>query len=202
MIILGDAGINYYGEPRDSKLKKTLSKLSLTIFSIHGNHEIRPKTIPSYREVEWNGGIVYREDRYPNLLFAKDGEVYDIGGIKTLVIGGAYSVDKQYRIDHGYGWWADEQPGDEIKTRVEKALSERGNKVDVILSHTTPLKYEPVECFFEFIDQSKVDRSTEIWLDGIEERTDYKKWYAGHFHTEKRIDKLRIMFEDIAEFCL
>ena len=33
LIILGDAGINYYGEERDCKLKKTLSQLPITIFS-------------------------------------------------------------------------------------------------------------------------------------------------------------------------
>ena len=40
-------------------------------------------------------------------------------------------------------------------------------KVDVVLSHTTPLKYEPVEVFLPQIDQSQVDKSTEIWLDSI-----------------------------------
>ena len=46
---------------------------------------------------EWHGGLVYREEEYPNLVFAKDGEIYDIAGKKTIVIGGAYSVDKWYR---------------------------------------------------------------------------------------------------------
>ena len=200
IIILGDAGINYYGEERDCKLKKALSQLPITIFSIHGNHEIRPETISTYKEFIWNDGIVYREDKYPNLLFAKEGEVYDIDGLKTLVIGGAYSVDKQYRIDHSMGWWADEQPSDEIKAKVEKTLADRGNKIDVILSHTTPLKYVPTEVFLSFIDQSDVDNSTEEWLDKIENTTAYKKWYCGHYHTNKKIDKMIFLFKDIIEF--
>ncbi len=65
-----------------------------------------------------------------------------------------------------------------------------------MLSHTVPLKYEPTEVFMSCIDQGQVDKSTEKWLDKIEERLDYKAWYAGHYHTAKRIDKLRIMFED------
>ena len=40
---------------------------------------------------------------------------------------------------------------------------------------------------------------TEEWLNSIEEKLDYEKWYCGHHHTEKKIDKLRFMFEDIAE---
>jgi len=52
IIILGDAGINYYGEERDCKLKKALSQLPITIFSIYGNHEMRPETITTYKEVQ------------------------------------------------------------------------------------------------------------------------------------------------------
>ena len=161
---------------------------------------MRPESIPTYNEVEWSGGIVHREEKYPHLLFAKDGEIYNFGGIKAIAVGGAYSVDKEYRLQNGWGWWADEQPSDEIKARVEKALAENGNKIDVVLSHTTPLKYEPREMFLSSIDQSKVDKSTEIWLDKIEDTIDYKKWYCGHYHTDKTIDKIRIMFEDISEF--
>lgn len=200
LIILGDAGINYYGADRDKKVKKMLENLPITIFSIHGNHEMRPKTIPTYKEVEWNGGIVYQEEKYPHLLFAKDGEIYDFEGIKAIAIGGAYSVDKEYRLQNGWGWWADEQPSEEIKARVEKALADNGNKKDVVLSHTTPLKYEPIEMFLSYVDQSKVDKSTEIWLDKIEDTIDYKKWYCGHYHTNKSIDKVRIMFEDVTVF--
>lgn len=136
--------------------------------------------------------------KYPNLLFAKDGEVYDLDGRQALVIGGAYSVDKYYRLSRGWGWWADEQPSPEIKARVEASIEQMGWMVDIVLSHTTPLKYEPVEVFLPGIDQSKVDKSTEEWLDSIEERLDYKKWYCGHYHTEKKIDRLQIMFNDYA----
>ena len=48
-------------------------------------------------------------------------------------------------------------------------------------SHTCPRKYEPVEHFMPGIDQSKVDKSTENWLDTIEDRLDYKEWYCGHW---------------------
>ncbi len=200
LIVLGDAGINYYRGKKDEQLKAFLQSQPITIFSIHGNHEIRPQNIPTYKEVEWHGGIVYREEEYPNLLFAKDGEIYDFNGIKTIAIGGAYSVDKEYRLANNWGWWADEQPSDEIKARVEKALADNGNEIDVVLSHTTPLKYEPTEVFLSGIDQSEVDKSTEIWLDKLEETNDYRKWYCGHYHTEKSIDKVRFLFGSIIEF--
>ena len=181
IVLLGDVGANYYGDSRDEELKEVFSRLKPTIFCIHGNHEIRPSNIPSYKTKEWNGGTVWYEEAYPNILFAKDGDVFEIEGIKHLVIGGAYSVDKFYRITRGYGWWADEQ-------------QIREKDFDIILSHTCPFKYEPREMFLAVIDQSTVDTSTERWLDTIEEMVDYKAWYCGHWHTNKRIDKMHFLF--------
>ena len=77
-------------------------------------------------------------------------------------------------------------------------LEERNWQVDVVVSPTCPLKYEPVEVFLPGIDQSTVDKSTEEWLDTIESKLHYERWYCGHYHTEKQVDKLRFMFEDYA----
>ena len=75
MIILGDAGINYNGGIRDMRKKEFLESLPITVFAIHGNHERRPQTIEGYQEKVWHGVVVYQEEEYPSLLFAKDGEV-------------------------------------------------------------------------------------------------------------------------------
>lgn len=194
IVILGDVGANYYETDRDHELKRAFNRLKPTIFCIHGNHEIRPANIPTYKMKEWNGGMVWYEEQYPNILFAKDGEVFDMEGLSHLVIGGAYSVDKYYRIARHYGWWPDEQPSEEIKDYVEKQL--QGKHINVILSHTCPFKYEPVEAFLPMIDQSTVDASTELWLDKIEEVADYDAWLCGHWHISKRIDKLQFMYHD------
>ena len=186
MIILGDAGFNYFGGSRDRRVKQWMAEMPITIFSIHGNHEKRPGRISSYRIMEWKGGRVYVEDAYPNLLFAIDGEVYDLGGAQTIVIGGAYSVDKHYRLAKGWNWWDDEQPSDEIKAKVERTLVQHGWQIDAVLSHTVPLKYEPVEVFLSCVDQSSVDKTTEIWLDGIEDKLAYRHWYAGHYQRRRQ----------------
>ena len=197
LIILGDAGINYFGGDRDRHLKKKLSKLPITLFCIHGNHERRPFTVSSYREAEWNGGVVYRENAFPNLLFAKDGEIYDLDGKQCIAIGGAYSVDMEIRLANGWGWWEDEQPDEEIKRYVAEQLSSRNNRVDYVLSHTCPLRYEPQEAFIRGVDDSKVDKSTGLWLDGIEGRLDYTKWYCGHYHIEKSIGRMRFLYKGV-----
>ena len=194
IVILGDVGANYYGGKRDKQFKEQIAKLAPTIFCIHGNHEQRPANIPSYKAKEWNDGPVWDEEEYPNLLFARDGNIYVIDGVRYLVIGGAFSVDKNYRLSRGYGWWADEQPSEEIKARVGRRVANSG--LDVILSHTCPFKYEPREAFLPGIDQSEVDSSTEEWLDTIEESVDYKAWFCGRWHIDKRIDKMHFLYDE------
>lgn len=192
IILLGDVGLNYHGGRLDKQMKIVLNDLEIPFLCVHGNHEKRPATIPTYITKEWNGGTVWYEPHYPNLIFAKDGEIYTINGLRYLVIGGAYSVDKYYRLLHGYGWWADEQPSEEIKAYVEQQVASKS--FDVILSHTCPFKYIPREMFLPMVDQSMVDDSTERWLDKIEDQADYKAWFCGHWHTDKRIDKMHFLF--------
>ena len=100
----------------------------------------------------------------------------------------------------GYKWYESEQPTDEIKKIVIDKLKENNNKVDIILSHTCPYKYMPYEVFLSGIDQSTVDNSTEKFLDTIEDNTKYKRWYCGHYHTEKIVDKIKFMYNNIEEF--
>lgn len=241
VVILGDVGVNFYLNSRDNSTKKKMSKVKPTFFCIHGNHEARPYNISTYKVKEFHGAPVWYEENYPNILFAKDGEIYDFDGKKCLVIGGAYSVDKYYRFyshvlnysvdidpsvffslkhiispnvivskeakaeidkcmenfDDNFCWWKDEQPSEEVKDYVEKQIEKNNRKVDIIFSHTCPYKYRPVEMFLGGINRSSVDDSTENWLDKIEETTQYDKWYCGHWHTDKVIDRMVFLFHTV-----
>ena len=121
---------------------------------------MRPETISTYKVVERYNNLVYIEDEYPNIAFAIDGNIYDIDGHQTIVIGGAYSVDKYYRLTRNAQWFEDEQPSAQIKQKVESTLNKVNWKIDIVLSHTCPAKYTPTECFLPMIDQSTVDSST------------------------------------------
>lgn len=199
IILLGDVGLNYYGGERDLDNKELLNDIPCYFFCVHGNHEARASSIASYKEKQWRGGVVYYEPEYPRILFPKDGEIYDFDGKKAIVIGGAYSVDKEYRLNVGIPWFSDEQPSDEIKVHVEHKLGEIDWRVNYVFSHTCPLKYEPTDMFLSFIDQTKVDKSTEEWLSKIANRLDYEHWYFGHYHDNREYTDATLLYEEIQE---
>ena len=203
-VLLGDVGVNYYGHGMgDEHRKRTLNRLGITFLCVHGNHEMRPESVGTYETMQWNGGTVYVEPEFPNLLFAQDGSIFTIEGRKCLVLGGAYSVDKYYRIIRGAKWFADEQPSEESKRRAEENIAKAGNKVDFVFSHTCPAKATPIHAFLPGVDQATVDHSTEEWLDKIESNLEYTEWYCGHWHLDGytyRQDKqgiIRFLFADV-----
>ena len=204
LIILGDAGINYslVGklDGRSREVKEELAKFPLTLFCIHGNHEERPYNVDGYELQEHFGAPAYVNPKYPNQIFAKDGEIYDLGGFKTLVIGGAYSVDKWYRLAGRGRWFESEQPTKEIKEYVEQTCEKNDWKVDIVLTHTCPTETEPRHLFLPFIDQESVDKSTEQWLQTIADRLTFKKWYFGHFHGDWENGNYEMLFEKIKEY--
>ena len=198
LCILGDAGINYYLNKKDYMLKQVLQDMPITFFCIHGNHEERPFNISTYITKKWNEGIVYYEEEFPNILFAKDGEIYNINGKSILVIGGAYSVDKEYRLLKGWSWFKDEQPNKEIVKYIEKQITKQRH-FDIVLTHTCPIETEPRHMFLPFIDQSKVDKTTELLLQRIADWITFDNWYFGHFHGHWDNGKYHMLFEDYVE---
>lgn len=56
------------------------------------------------------------------------------------------------------------------------------------------VNYMPIDMFLSSIDQSKVDKSMENWLQYIEDNLTYKHWYADHYHCERTTNNLTIMF--------
>lgn len=200
IVILGDVALNYFGGWKDYKRKKKANALGPEIFCIHGNHEMRPEDSECYELIDWHGGKVQWQPEFPNLIFAKDGEIYNLDGKKVIVLGGAYSVDKYERLAHDYQWFPNEQPSAEIKQFAEEQLARADWKVDAVFSHTCPYKYRPLEAMIHGFDQNTIDTTTEEWLDQIEDKLDYKKWYCGHWHINKRIDKMEFLFRDVRLF--
>ena len=191
LIILGDFSANFFFNHRDAEYKKKLGKYKITYFIIRGNHEERPSICMNKNPNAWHmeefwGNQVYVENDYPYIKYALDMPAkYEIptaqgDPIKTLVLPGAYSVDKYYRLQHGMTWFKNEQLTQQEMWDGTELASKA--KWDLILSHTCPIAWEPTDLFLSQIDQSTVDSTMERWLGNIEYKTDYTLWCFGHFH--------------------
>ena len=197
IILLGDVGLNYYLGEKDKINKQRLNELKPTFICVHGNHEERPENIDSYMITTNEYGRFYFEQEFPDILFCIDGYCYNIHGKEYLALGGAYSVDKHYRLARGWSWFESEQMDNNIKENIKAEFFRK--KVDYVIAHTCPYKYIPREMFLSQVDQSTVDSSMELFLDDCEENIGYSRWYCGHYHCNKSIDKVRFLFNDIVE---
>lgn len=177
LVIAGDFGAGF-GSPKAldvlyDSVKDRLEKYNITVYAIRGNHDD-----PSYFDGKHD---------YPRLKLLEDHKVYEIEGKRIYTIGGAHSIDQDWRIkanldEEKYGsskryWW----PGESIVEEYDN-LPE---KVDIIISHESPLSFKPVIV-------REVDNDADLWdnilksrkyLDHVlkEVRTDW--WIHGHYHT-------------------
>lgn len=212
MIILGDNGVNFYGGRRDKAIKEYLSNMPITFMMIRGNHDMRPP-IDVYQEkricTEQYSGTFLVDPQFQSLLFAIDGNNYELNKQASIVIGGAYSVDKYFRLENGYRWFDDEQLSFDEMINIERYLdfvihptyeTSYMKLPQIILSHTCPFQYIPYDMFISQVDQSTVDDTMEHWLDKINAIVKPKAWYCGHWHTDRLIDNVRFMYKDIIDF--
>lgn len=202
LIILGDAGILYYGDksPKEIALKTYISKQPITLLCVRGNHEARPSERDSIKAAfheDWNE-TVYFDKNYPNILYAVDGGEYVINGKFILTIGGAYSVDKEYRKIMGWYWNPTEQLSQVERNAIE-CITEDCH-YDYVLTHTCPYEDMPTYLFLKNIDQSKVDNTMELWLQKIKEQITFNHWYYGHYHDDRDFDNnMTILYNEIRE---
>lgn len=194
LLVLGDFGLNYYNDSSENAKRRRIENYPFFISAIAGNHEMRPWEVTAieYKEYpsEWIdhplAGKIFRADGFKNHQFYGDG-AHIIEGYKTLVIGGAYSVDKFYRLQRGVHWFESEQMGEEERKRYLHyfKLDGKNTHYDLVLTHTVPYNDRPVEDFLPFIDQNSVDNSMEHFLQKVKENISYSQWFGGHFHVDK-----------------
>lgn len=209
LILLGDVGINYFLDWRDKNAKNFLNKLPLKVYCVRGNHEERPSLLAKANSDKWDyfydeelKGYLYREIKFSNIFYFDDKpSIYQIGNYKTLVMGGAYSVDKFYRLEHGRNWFENEQMSIEEMENATRICEDLDWKIDLVLTHTCPRRFEPTDLFLSVVDQNSVDNTMEIFFNRIEFQLDYKAWLWGHYHEFRdypRLDKKRktMLFND------
>lgn len=191
IILLGDSGLNYYLNEKDTFFKAQLAALPITFFVIRGNHEERAENIAKKYPDKWHeetffDNRVWVENDFSNIKYAIDWPaIYTINGMTTLVYPGAYSIDKEYRLMRGWKWFSEEQLNEEEKIMGSLMADLYADKTDLVLSHTAPREFEPKDLFLNFINQSKVDKSMEDYLQTIHEKVNYKLWCWGHYHADR-----------------
>lgn len=186
IITLGDNGLLYGGHdnPMSSKLREDLSTKPITFLVMRGNHDDRPSQYsltPMYYS-RFNA-TAYHDTKHANIYYAVDGEVYNLNNKKFLLIGGAYSVDKYYRLNAGYYWNPLEQLTDEEMGRISGSII--GQKFDFVLTHTCPYDWQPVEMFLDY-PLNSIDSSMEFWLNRLNKQISYDRWIFGHYHHNKK----------------
>lgn len=207
LIILGDVGLNFYLNSTDRKLKREVEEFGYTIFCVRGNHEMPPDRLENIQLTRRAEGEFLYEPDYPHIFYFQDGGVYNFNGRRALCIGGAYSVDKYYRLERAgliddmddpddkkiekmdyklcakAGWFKDEQ----LSPTIINYILERyeGATFDFILTHTCPLTYLPTDLFLKGINQSRVDIRLELDFDEIVDCIHWRCWLFGHYHADR-----------------
>ena len=219
IVILGDAGLNFYLNNTDKKYKKLLNSMGYYIYCVRGNHEQRPELVKNMILVEDENvdNSVWMEEAFPNIRYFVDGNVYNLCGHSALVVGGAYSVDKWHRLARaGYApeeaetanpkkcsWFKDECLTTSEMYEISQNVYEKS--FDFILSHTCPISWEPTDLFLGCIDQSTVDKSMELWLDELKDNVNWKYYLFGHYHADRierpYIEQFYQEYEDIETIC-
>jgi len=180
MIICGDFGLPWdeRESPKDEYWLSWLEKKQATFLFIDGNHE-NFHLLNKFPVKEWHGGKVH--ELRPNILHLMRGEIFDICGLKTLAFGGAYSVDRRYRV-LDISWWKEEIYSQEDLKNLKNTLKQVNYKVDIVLTHTAPVRFLHPKTKEIGINWTAFEDDVAKMLSKIEPQIDYKMWYFGHFH--------------------
>lgn len=218
VIICGDAGFEYQDHVMGSA-KKEAEKFPGTWIVLRGNHDSSYwkehtyidkddtyQTINNSWEIfNYRNCAYLRQKKYPNIWYLPDeGCIYNIEDYEILFIPGAYSVDKDYRIKNYLPWNPNEQLTKKEKKELYTIVSnwiKNNFSIDFIVGHTFPIETEKYyrDLFLSFIDQSEVDKTTEIFISEIcSIILSFKQYFGGHIHDDRILtDKHTMLFHSV-----
>lgn len=199
VIVLGDFGIVWNSIDLAEQKLSTIARFDTQILFVDGNHE-GFELLKRYPYEEWNGGMTSRLS--PNVRHLHRGQIFTLeNGEKIFTMGGADSTDKFWRQPH-ISWWADETISrNDFKIGGFNMLK-HSNRVDYVLTHDVPANL--IDEIYPNGNSFDSSRSEE-YLQMIDERVEYKIWYAGHHHINLNIrNKYQLLYEEYVElgnFC-
>ena len=197
LIICGDFGFVWNDLP-DSKEEywlEWLEKRPYTVLFVDGNHENFHALNTRFPVKEWNGGKVHV--LRPHVLHLMRGQIFTIEGKTFFTMGGARSVDRGIYLgredaDRGINWWDEEMPSCEEYAEARENLEKHGNKVDYIITHDMPTNY-----LYRYSRGLYRPNELNFFLEEVAGTVEYKRWFCGHHHIDKRMDDLRVLYDDI-----
>ena len=206
LIDLGDSGILYGETPdnREIQLKRYLTSCPITILDLQGNHaaspEDREECSKTLMKIDHDMiGMAYQEYNYPNIYYAINGNTYYIKNKTCLCIGGAGSIDKEFRQVMGWYWNPKEVLSKQEMNNILHQIHTR--YFDFCFTHTIPAPYTPTDLFLKGVDQSKADRRMEDFLVRVKKEITYDKWYCGHWLANRKNagPNIDILFDEVEQ---
>ena len=206
VFIAGDFGHIFTEETKEERYALNwLNNRPFTTMIVGGNHENwdRLRDLPKVEKF----GVTLQEIR-PNVFFVPNGTLIEYAGKRIFCMGGAMSTDKAWRIDHQRDtgkqiWWEGEIPTYDEMDFGTKNLEAVDYVVDVVISHTMPIKSVAMFNLEEqgYLSERQTD-PTANYLSFIQEHTKFDKWYCGHFHVNKTYGYVTCLYEDIVDIDL
>ena len=195
LIILGDFGLVWSNPPSPSEVARLdwLERQSWTTCFIDGNHE-NFDLLDAMPVAERFGGPVHVVR--PHVLHLLRGHTYQIGGHSFFVVGGAHSIDAQWRTPHR-SWWPQEVPDEAARERIAAAARSLGS-VDYVLTHCPP-----TGCYEWYRSRwagfwGPSDEYTDWLEEHVEGAFAYKRWFYGHLHMDLPEDERHtVLFNEI-----
>lgn len=186
VIVTGDFGYVMRGERNNLPEKDKLDALACkpyTILFCDGNHEGFDYLEQYPEEVRY--GAPARRIR-DNVFWLQRSYIYTIEGKTFFVMGGAYRIDKAFRLSHQEIcsekiWFEQELPSPEEYRRAISNLEKCNNTVDYIITHTAPRSILP-RIIHSYPDDH--DRELTGFLDWVYYTVSFEKWFCGHFHKD------------------
>jgi predicted phosphodiesterase len=180
IVQLGDFGI-WPGPGGDKflrKLNKYLDEADLNLYFVDGNHEDFPKLKELRGGQEGIAPLIWAGVENPTprrIRHIPRGHVWEWDGVTFMGVGGAVSIDRQWRIP-GQSWW----PEETLSPAQEEYALEQAAKfspVDVFVSHDAPTSI-PM--------QGLIPDPQSTWhrqvISDIARAAAPRLWFHGHFH--------------------
>lgn len=220
LIVAGDCGFGFeqkgYYENIVRKNSKRMSESNNWIVFVRGNHDN-----PAYFD-----GLTFKHKR---MIAVPDYAVITACRHNILCVGGATSIDRNYRIKEWNKqktfsrnsihqddflsknlYWTDEQP---VFDKALLELIKQSYKIDLVVTHTAPsfcelLVKNNLDSWTKddesLLTDIKKERAviTQLYEQLIEDEHPLKNWYYGHFHQSwnSSINGTLFSMLDIMEF--